>query len=193
MRRALPVMIAALALLVASCGGDRGDGVADQAGSDGTPPAPTPATTPAPARTPTPTATPPPAVPPTTAPTVEPTPDGAAVRVVRLGLPFAISPSEAVDVEGAGTRIRFVRVVQDSRCPTDVTCIRAGDVTLELLVEIDGKQQTVELALGDRGEPTVTLDALTITLLEVEPKPISTRTIDPSAYVATLTVVMIER
>ena len=178
----LTIASAALALLLVACSStDRATDV-DQAA--------TPVATPtsAPPVTATPVATPPAPLPsarPTPPPTTGPTP---ARQIVPLGLRFTVAFGETVAIEGTVATITLAEVVQDSRCPTDVTCIRAGDVTLRLATaDADGVEH-VEVTIGDRGESSATFDGLTVTLLEVAPVPRSTGAIDPLLYSATLTV-----
>jgi len=47
------------------------------------------------------------------------------------GAPFALTPGEQVQVAGGGT-LRYLRLVNDSRCPPDVQCIWAGDAEIAL-------------------------------------------------------------
>jgi hypothetical protein len=53
--------------------------------------------------------------------------------VVLLGQPFALAEGESAVVDGA-LNVRFNSVVQDSRCPTDVQCVWAGNA--EIMVEV---------------------------------------------------------
>jgi len=54
---------------------------------------------------------------------------GGAARSVALGQSFTMQPGERVTLPGTAT-LRYVELVNDSRCPPDVQCIRAGDATL---------------------------------------------------------------
>ncbi len=155
----LTLAFATLALLLLACGGATDDAGVDLAAT--------------------------PVVTPTAAPTAAPTPP---LPVARLGQRFTLGFGESVSIGNAIATLTFEEVVQDSRCPTDVTCIRAGDVTLRLATANANGVTTVELTIGDRGEPTASFDGLTVTLLEVAPIPRSTGTIDPASYRATLIV-----
>lgn len=53
---------------------------------------------------------------------------GPAPGVV-AGQPFPISPGEHVALPDR-SRLHYVELVDDSRCPPDVHCIRAGDATV---------------------------------------------------------------
>ena len=51
---------------------------------------------------------------------------------VSLGQPFELAPGAEATVAETGLHIGFKRVLEDSRCPAQVTCIWAGRVTVEL-------------------------------------------------------------
>lgn len=113
---------------------------------------------------------------------------------ISLAYPFKIGINQTAYLESADLGLRFVNVTEDSRCPTDVQCIWAGQVSI--VVEVVGT--STEKAIGNfsftlLGEsttdlPTVTVAGYDLKLSRVEPYPISNRTIDLSEYVATLVV-----
>lgn len=81
--------------------------------------------------------------------------------------------------------LRVVRVVEESRCPSDVTCIQAGTVRVE--VEIVSGLGTSSMTIGLL--ETVTTEAEAITFKEASPYPVSTSEISPSSYIFTFEVV----
>ena len=101
-----------------------------------------------------------------------------------LGAEVTIAPGETARASDGSLKVRFVRVLDDSRCPTDATCIWAGEVKLRLAVEA-GEQQ-VERDVRE-GEST-TVAARKIELLRVRPQPVSTRKIDAGDYRASLRI-----
>ena len=178
----LTLAFATLALLLLACSGTGDDTGVDLA----TPPVVTPLAAPSVAPTP---ATPSPAPLGPFRPTAPPTTGPASTRqIAPLGSRFTIRFGETVAIENTVVTITLAQVVQDSRCPSDVTCIRAGDVTLRLATANTDGVTMVELTISDRGEPAANFDGLTVTLLEVAPIPQSTSTIDPTSYRATLIV-----
>ena len=85
-------------------------------------------------------------------------------------------------VPGSILRVTFTRVVDDSRCPVDVTCVWEGNAGVELGLAL-GSGPTVPYVLNTTLEPTaVTAGVYTLTLVAVEPAPVSTQTIAPDAY-----------
>lgn len=110
------------------------------------------------------------------------------VRSAEVGERFDLSVGERARVGGGALTIGFRGVREDSRCATDVQCVWVGDAAVALTV-----------ALGDAGPRTLTLHTtlvpragstghFTITVEGLRPEPVSTRRIDPDAYVVTLLV-----
>jgi hypothetical protein len=112
------------------------------------------------------------------------TPDFTAV----VGEPIQLHVGDAVDLEGGWT-IGFSEVVTDSRCPTSVTCVWAGDGAIELFVRRSGSvmRDTLHTLLDPA---SVTHEGLTIQLTELVPYPSDPGTIRQTAYVARLTTEM---
>jgi hypothetical protein len=78
-----------------------------------------------------------------------------------------------------------VRVVDDSRCPSDVTCVWAGEVKVQLSTRINAAEAVQhEITAGQQA----TVGALRLIVVKVQPEPISTRKISPEEYRVTLKV-----
>jgi len=74
---------------------------------------------------------------------------------------------------GTGFTIMFKEVPGDSRCPTDVTCVQAGNAQVLLEVKgVDGSQRTVLLNTTE-GPSEVTVGKLLIHLVRLDPQPLS--------------------
>ena len=99
---------------------------------------------------------------------------------------FTLAPGEITTVVDTGVRIRFDRVEGDSRCPADAVCVQGGDALVRIAVMERSTERAYELHTG-RMEP-VTHDDLTIALVQLQPYPFSSRTIEPGDYRATLRV-----
>lgn len=81
--------------------------------------------------------------------------------------------------------VEFVRVVEDSRCPTDVTCVWAGEVKVQLSTRIDaGAAVQHEITAGQYA----TVGELRLIVVQVQPERISTHKISPEEYRVTLKV-----
>ena len=103
---------------------------------------------------------------------------------------FVLAPGQTAAVEGTNVRLTFERVREDSRCPTDVTCIWEGDAVVVLKVKVEAEEATREVHTQG-GEPRLRkapVGDYVVTLVRLEPAPRSTSTIEASAYRATLSV-----
>lgn len=58
--------------------------------------------------------------------------------IVEPGISFALAPGQTAEVKRADTRITFRQVREDSRCPTDVTCVWEGDAKVDVVVSRTG-------------------------------------------------------
>lgn len=78
--------------------------------------------------TPTPQATPT-----SPAPASTPTPsDREPLPRYDIGTPFSLKVGKSAEADGGRLLVHLSAVVNDSRCPADVVCVRAGDVTAVL-------------------------------------------------------------
>lgn len=84
--------------------------------------------------------------------------------------------------------MEFTGVSGDSRCPADAICIQGGDALVHVRVST-GLTRSYELHTGDSSRAAVTHGAFRIALVDLQPYPFSSRTIDPDDYRATMTVV----
>jgi len=99
---------------------------------------------------------------------------------------FTLAPGQTETIAGASTRVTFVAVTSDSRCPANAFCVVAGEAAVRIDAWTDGRSSTHELRTGSM-QPARTGD-LTIELVEVAPYPFATTPIDPAAYRVTLRV-----
>ncbi|MBM4406597.1 MAG: hypothetical protein FJ039_10550 [Chloroflexi bacterium] len=132
--------------------------------------------------------------PPTTTPrpTASPVP-GSGYTQVAVNAPFTLKVGGYAELAGAQVLIAFNEVVNDSRCPVDVTCIRAGEATVVLSISSSNpaiKAPVVLLKLVVGGEhPAAAAGSAygySFTALELKPAPRSTQPIAQGDYVATL-------
>jgi hypothetical protein len=104
---------------------------------------------------------------------------------VSLDSRFTLAPGASAAIEGTSVQVRFDRVSSDSRCPTDVACIQAGDATVRITIVSDGATQSDELHTGAGGPHSTARAGVTISLEELSPQPVSSRPIPPPDYRAT--------
>lgn len=70
--------------------------------------------------------------------------------VLRSGAPLLVAPGDSIAVQDSAVRLRFAGVVEDSRCPREVTCVWAGRAVVEIEATVgeDGPQRTARLEVG---------------------------------------------
>lgn len=120
---------------------------------------------------------------------------GGTVPTAATESPLALSaPAEIEFGVGEARRIppvtlTFVRVSQDSRCPTGVTCIWAGDAVAELRVERDGAApEVVSLHTNAGSGQAASVAGLSLRLVRLEPYPEADHPIAAGDYRLVLSV-----
>ena len=103
-----------------------------------------------------------------------------------LGTPFDLKVGATAALPD-GLRIKFDRVTADSRCPSDVQCVRAGEATIAVSLASNGDLETREMRTDATGSQ-VTYRGHAIELTALAPYPRSTQQIDPRDYIATFIV-----
>ena len=109
----------------------------------------------------------------------------------KLDVEFQLKVAETAFLESGSIKIRFVTVFHDSRCPSDVVCIRAGEakVTVKILKNDESLGDLLLISeAGNEKLATVAFDNYSMRLAKVDPYPVSTQKIELSDYVITLVV-----
>jgi len=65
--------------------------------------------------------------------------------IVEPGLSFALAPGQTAEIKRSDMRITFRQVREDSRCPTDVTCVWEGDAKVEVVIARAGAPDETRL------------------------------------------------
>ncbi len=105
------------------------------------------------------------------------------------GTEFSLRPGERIQVEGGAAAVRFVAVPQDSRCPTDVQCVWAGDAVVQLDLLVSGDSSRTALHTNSQGGSVRTeFHGYALELVSLKPAPHSGTQIQQSDYLATLRV-----
>lgn len=114
----------------------------------------------------------------------------SALDVVRLDREFKLKAGRQVTVKGTKLRIRFVAVENDSRCPSDVTCVWAGNAAVQLQLGTGRSSKTV--TLNTSKSPSFAGETeyrgYKVKLVDLSPYPRSDRKIVRRDYTATLLV-----
>ena len=115
-------------------------------------------------------AQPPPAPESTSTPAATPEAGQGVAAVVQPDVTVTVAVGGRVVVAGTGWTIRFVEVVEDSRCPIDVQCIWAGQVVVRLVGEhSDGLVTAVLLTIGPGERGSGLIGDLRVEGVGVEP------------------------
>lgn len=108
---------------------------------------------------------------------------------VSLGQEFSLHIGESASIEGEELRIKFLEVVEDSRCPKGGKCVWAGRVTCA--VEITYRQSLYKVTLIPPGltdwPPGESRDKYDISFY-VEPYPDIDKKISDDEYLLVLTI-----
>ena len=111
----------------------------------------------------------------------------SALAAAPLDARFTLAPGEMTTINGTALVVKFDRVVEDSRCPTGVACIQAGDGVIGITVtERGGPTESYQLHTAPNGTRSAVHGGVTITLEDLTPTPAGSRATPPQDYRATL-------
>ena len=112
-------------------------------------------------------------------------PRGGAV----LGREFKVRYGQQVMVKGENLRVSFDAMLEDSRCPTGVTCVWAGDAKVRIGArQTKGEAVDLELHTNSQFAQTGTYQQYTIKLVALDPYPKADVEKAQKDYVATLLI-----
>lgn len=111
------------------------------------------------------------------------------VKEEKFRVPFELKIGEIANIDSL-LYVSFLNVTEDSRCPSDVTCVWQGSSSIEVDVSTNENDfGTQIIKLGDDGtKSSQLLGDYFIRLTMLKPYPATTHEITPSEYVATLFV-----
>lgn len=96
---------------------------------------------------------------------------------------ITVKIGETSDLAGGKTSVRFVEVVEDSRCPEGVECFWAGNAKIRVEISNEGEgAETLELNTN-MGEPAK-FNGREVKLVSLTPHPKEGAEIDKAAYTA---------
>lgn len=107
---------------------------------------------------------------------------------VRGNQPHEISVKVNNEVSArGGVRVKFIELVDDSRCPKDVNCVWAGNAEIKVRVTKNGRSKV--LSLNSNIEPQSAIFAgYRFRLVGLTPEPRSNIRINRNGYVAVIEV-----
>jgi hypothetical protein len=94
------------------------------------------------------------------------------------------------NIPRAGFRIKFVEIVDDSRCPVDTNCVWAGNAKVRIEVSEPGRRgRTQSFELNSNGSPKeARFNGYEIKLADLTPRPRSNIRINRNGFVAKLEI-----
>lgn len=105
--------------------------------------------------------------------------------------PFELKLNQNVTIPSSNITVRFSNVTSDSRCPSDVTCIWQGEITIQ--VDVKKENTAFESIVLGTDDLIPVFGKYFIQLLKIEPYPQSTHQIQPDEYVVTLAITEIKQ
>jgi hypothetical protein len=96
-------------------------------------------------------------------------------------------------ISNGKVRVKFISVTEDSRCPTDVECVWAGNAKVKIQVWVRGGETKIfELNTNTR-EKAGQADAYRVELVSLTPARHSKRKIRQNDYRATFSIIRLTR
>jgi len=109
-------------------------------------------------------------------------------KVVVVNQDFDLAPGGTATIDGGALTLTFDKVGGDSRCPTGVQCIWAGNGAVVLTVE-PSSASAYSVQLNTTLDPhATTVGSYQVTLVGLKPYPKQGSPIPPASYVATLRI-----
>ena len=110
------------------------------------------------------------------------------VIVAQPDVAFSLPVGKTATVNGSPSRLTFTQVRADSRCPTSVVCVWAGDASIELSLSREGSgPETAVLSLSSPGNEARIGDFL-VRFVSLAPYPATPEPNAPRRYVAELVI-----
>lgn len=97
---------------------------------------------------------------------------------------LAVGETKAVgDTE---LRVEFLGVIEDSRCPVDVTCVWEGNAAAEIRLSLGTDPATTVRVNTSVAPATAEYDAVSFRIVRLMPEPVQTAPTPPADYQITL-------
>ncbi|HJS52254.1 MAG TPA: hypothetical protein VJ781_10175 [Pyrinomonadaceae bacterium] len=98
---------------------------------------------------------------------------------------FTLKVEQEKVVPGTRIKVKFIELIEDSRCPTDVQCVWAGNAKIKLRFSKGSSEETVELNTFVKPK-SVEFGGHSFTLMGLAPRPRSNVRISRLGYTAAL-------
>ena len=101
---------------------------------------------------------------------------------------FEVKNGQTKTIPGSKAKVKFLSVVEDSRCPEGTQCIWAGNARVKLRVTSGRKSKIFDVNTG-KGDDRYIFEHCEIKLVKVDPHPKAGEHIRQKDYVVTLTAI----
>ena len=88
--------------------------------------------------------------------------------------------------------IRFVELVEDSRCPRDVNCVWAGNAKIKIRVSKNGRSHDLTMDTNGKAQ-TAVAEGYQLKFVGLTPEPRSNIRINRNGYVAVFEITRLQR
>ena len=105
-----------------------------------------------------------------------------------LSEPFTLKIGQSAVLQSENIRVTVWNVTEDSRCPTGVECIWAGQVGGLVHIEKEGRNLGDFNLISNQEKSTAIFDGYKIELVEVEPYPIYGKKLEVKDYLVRLII-----
>ena len=112
---------------------------------------------------------------------------GVATAKAQAAESIRVQINHQVRAYRSGIKVRFVELVEDSRCPVDVNCIQAGNAKIRVEVSKRGRSKSLELDTNSMKGAAI-FEGYRFQLRKLTPEPRSNIRINRNGYVATIHV-----
>ncbi len=111
----------------------------------------------------------------------------------QTGQAVSVCAGKQATAKQSGLKVKFIEVLEDSRCPTDVNCIWAGNAKIKIEVTNKGGGKKILELNTNSGSKGDQFDGWAIDLVALTPYPSTTTTIDAKDYVAKIVITRLQR
>jgi len=101
---------------------------------------------------------------------------------------FDVKQGHTERIPGSSLKIKFLNVIEDSRCPKETQCIWAGNANVKFRVSNNRRTKVFDLNTA-KGAQSYSFDGYQIRLVKVLPTPVVNEHIRRGEYVVTLTAI----
>lgn len=118
----------------------------------------------------------------------EPEGPSPAPAVIPGPLEVVLAPGVPTTPGGTNLRLTFRRVVEDSRCPTDVVCVWEGNAVVEVALAVDGGGEGVVQLNSALAPIFFERSGVRVTFRDLDPHPRTGQEVPPEDYRLTLEI-----